>query len=78
MLLLHELQQLLCLQSIRMLQDASSSLYVGNNSNCVAFLQSKAAMLKFVKPKLHYTADRIVGNAELLTCTECQTEIKHL
>ena len=26
------------------------------------FLQSKEAM-EFVKPKLHYTADRIVGNA---------------
>ena len=35
-------------------------------------------MLEFVKPKLHYTADRIVGNAELLSCTECRTEIKHL
>ena len=32
-------------------------------------------MLRFVKHKLHYTADRIVGNAELLTCTECGTEI---
>ena len=35
-------------------------------------------MLEFVKPKLHYTADRIVGIAELLGCTECRTEIKHL
>ena len=35
-------------------------------------------MLEFVKPKPHYTADRIVGNAELLSCTECRTEMKHL
>ena len=35
-------------------------------------------MLEFVKPKLHYTADRIVDNVELLSCTECRTEIKHL
>ena len=35
-------------------------------------------MLEFVNPKLHYTADRIVGNAELLSCTECRTKIKHL
>ena len=41
-----ELQQLLCLPSIIMLQDGSSSLQVGDNSNCVTFLQSKAAMLK--------------------------------
>ena len=57
-----------------MLQDVSSSLQVGDNRNCVTFLQSKAAMLKpselliniqlneiYVKPKLQYTADRIVG-----------------
>ena len=75
-----ELQQLLCLPRNRMLQDVSSSLQVGDNSNCVTFLQSKAAMLKpnkllinikldeiCVKPKLHYTADSIVGNDELLT-----------
>ena len=60
-----------------MLQDVSFSLQVGDNSNCVTFLQSKAAMLKpsehliniqldeiYVKPKIQYTADRIVGNAE--------------
>ena len=60
-----ELQQLLCLPSIIMLQDVSSSLQVGDNRNCVTFLQSKAAMLKpselliniqldeiYVKPKL--------------------------
>ena len=41
-----ELQQLPCLPSIRMLQDVSSSLQVGDNSNCITFLQSKAAMLK--------------------------------
>ena len=35
-------------------------------------------MLELVTPNLHYTADRIVGNAELLSCTECRTEIKHL
>ena len=35
-------------------------------------------MLEFVKPKLQYTADRIVGSAELLSCTECRTEIKHI
>ena len=35
-------------------------------------------MLEFVKPKIHHTADIIVGNAELLTCTECGTEIKHI
>ena len=71
-----ELQQLLCLPSIRMLQDVSSSIQVGDNSNCVTFLQSKAAMQKhselliniqldeiYVKPKQQYTADRIVGNA---------------
>ena len=28
-----------------------------------------------VKPELHFTADSIVGNAELLTCTECGTYI---
>ena len=63
-----------------MLQDVSSSLQVGDNSNCVTFHQSKAAMLKHneiwvniklhefcVKPKLHYTADSIVGNAKLVT-----------
>ena len=60
-----------------MLQDVSSSLQDGDNSNCATFLQSKAAMLKpsellinilldemYVRPKRHYTADRIVGNAE--------------
>ena len=60
-----------------MLQDVSSSLQVGDNSNCITFLQSKAAMLKpselliniqlyesYVKAKLQYTTDRIVGNAE--------------
>ena len=65
-----ELQQLLCLTRIRMLQDVSSSLQVGNNSNCVTFLQRKTVMLKpsellnsiqldeiYVKPKLHYTSD---------------------
>ena len=70
-------QQLLCLPSIRMLQDVSSSLQVGDNCNCVTILQSKVAMLKpselliniqldeiYVKPNLQYTADRIVGNAE--------------
>ena len=35
-------------------------------------------MLEFVKPKLHYNADRIVDNTELLTCTECRPEIKHV
>ena len=35
-------------------------------------------MLEFVKPKLHYTADRIVRNSELLSCTKSRTEIKHL
>ena len=60
-----------------MLQDVSSSLQVGDNSNCITFLQSKVVMLKpselliniqlyesYVKAKLQYTADRIVGNAE--------------
>ena len=51
---------------------------MGDNSKCVTFLQSKAAMLEFVIPKPHYTVDSIVGNAELLSCTECWTKIKHL
>ena len=64
-----ELQQLLCLRSIRMLQDVSTSLQVGNNSNCVTLKPSELFINIqldeiYVKPNLHYNADRIVGNAE--------------
>ena len=45
-----ELPQFLCLPSIRMLQDVSSCLQVGDNSDCVTFFQSKAAMLKPSEP----------------------------
>ena len=62
-----ELQLVLfCLPSVRILQDVSSRFQVGDNSNCVAFLQGKAAILKpsehfinielyeiYLKPKLH-------------------------
>ena len=81
-----ELKQLL--PSIIMLQDVSSSLQVVDKSHCVTFFQSKAAMLKpiellinfqlnaiYFNPKLHYTADRIVGNAEnneqAASCIQC-------
>ena len=49
----------LILPSIGMLQDVSSSLQVGDNRNCVTFLQSKAAMLKTIKLLTNIQLDEI-------------------
>ena len=54
-----ELQQLLCLPSIRMVHDVSSSLQVADNSICVPFPQGKAAMLKPSEPLINIQLDEI-------------------
>ena len=60
-----KLQQLLCLQSTRMLQDVSSSLQVGDNSNCVTFLQGKADMLKPSEPLINIQLDEMYVKPKL-------------
>ena len=72
-----ELRQLLCLPSIRLLQSVSSNLDVSDSNTCITFLKSKAALLTpdellvnvqldeiYVKPKIQYKGDKIVGCAE--------------
>ena len=72
-----ELRQLLCLPSIRLLQSVSSNLDVSDSNTCITFLKSKAALLTpdellvnvqldeiYVKPKIQYKGDKIVGYAE--------------
>ena len=72
-----ELRQLLCLPSIRLLQSVSSNLDVNNSNNCITFLKRKATLLTtdellgnvqldeiYVKPKMQYKGDKIVGYAE--------------
>ena len=71
-----ELRQLLCLPSIRLLQSVSSNLDVNDSNTCITFLKSKAALLTpdkllvnvlldeiYVKPKIQYKGDKIVGYA---------------